>query len=281
MKPILDTKPFRLFVTDIDGTLVRDDVHISEEIRLSVRRAEALGMRTSLASGRNAAELEWFASVLDVNEPYIALGGAYIGEPGNLHPLVYEALPYEIVQEVLHLARSNDLGAMIEYPRKAYYEGPFDFYSELQSLTVSELTYLDHPDQLPLESPSKLVLIGTDEYLRKMEKKLQHYRHNIDFSRSLPHLIDITRRGFNKGTALSRVAEHLAVPLSSIAVAGDGLNDLPMFQVAGFSIAMADADENLKAHADAVVPNDASNGFLWALEYLTKFLPDSLLDASR
>ncbi len=55
--------------------------------------------------------------------------------------------------------------------------------------------------------------------------------------------------GPTKGTAIAWLAEHHGCELSDVVVVGDWLNDVPMFEVAGRSFAMAQAPEQVKQAA--------------------------------
>lgn len=67
-------------------------------------------------------------------------------------------------------------------------------------------------------------------------------------------------RGGTKGTALRWLAEHHAVDLRDTVVIGDWHNDIPMFETAGAAYAMAQAPEELRAIATAVLPESGYDG---------------------
>jgi HAD superfamily hydrolase (TIGR01484 family) len=75
---------------------------------------------------------------------------------------------------------------------------------------------------------------------------------NVIFAAS--NSIDILPEGVNKGNGLKLLSKIKDIPLERIAVVGDWLNDLSMFQVGGFSVAMGNAPDELKAQADLVAP---------------------------
>lgn len=256
---------YDLFISDIDGTLIHSDVQIPAHVIDEVQHARSHGMRVTLASGRNAAEVEWFSEQLGSTEPYIALGGAYVGIPGNNQTLLYEPLPLDIVLQVLKTVRDAELSVMLEHPKVAYFEGDADFYNELQSISVNELVNLQQAQPGPDDPPAKVVVVGDGTHLDKLEQLLNQYADEIEYSRSLPFLVDITRRGSNKGSALRCICDHLGIPPDRVAVAGDGLNDRSMFTLAGFSVAMAGASQGLIDVSDDVVPDGVEQGFLWAL----------------
>ena len=52
---------------------------------------------------------------------------------------------------------------------------------------------------------------------------------------------------------------------------GDGFNDLPMIEYAGFGVAMANAPEQLKEKADYVTPSCDEDGLV---DVITRFIKD-------
>ncbi len=63
-----------------------------------------------------------------------------------------------------------------------------------------------------------------------------------------------------KGPVFSEVARMLGVPESACAVVGDDLPDLPMFALAGLTIAPADAVEDVRAAAHWVTTRGGGRG---------------------
>ena len=59
-------------------------------------------------------------------------------------------------------------------------------------------------------------------------------------------LIDIMNKGISKGDAVSALSNYLNIDLKETVVLGDNHNDLSMFNVAGLSIAVDNAEKLLK-----------------------------------
>jgi hypothetical protein len=87
-------------------------------------------------------------------------------------------------------------------------------------------------------------------------------------SRSQPVYLDITAMKANKGDALKTLAAHLGVALEQTAAIGDGGNDPAMFEVAGLSIAMGQAEEVVKRQANLVTGSNVEDGAAEAIERL-------------
>ena len=80
------------------------------------------------------------------------------------------------------------------------------------------------------------------------------------------HLTDPT---VNKGMALGMVAEDLGINVQDIMAIGDGENDIEFLEVAGFKVAVANANRELKIIADYVTTSYYGDG---AAEAINKFL---------
>jgi len=64
------------------------------------------------------------------------------------------------------------------------------------------------------------------------------------------------------------MTRHLDIPLSNTVVFGDYLNDLDMFKVAGYSIAMGNALPEVKSLAHRVISSNVDQGVIFYLESL-------------
>ena len=56
------------------------------------------------------------------------------------------------------------------------------------------------------------------------------------------------------------------IPVADIMTIGDGINDIPMLQAAGFSVAMGNGSDEVKAAAQTVTDDCENDGFAKAIE---------------
>ena len=85
-------------------------------------------------------------------------------------------------------------------------------------------------------------------------------------ARSQPYYLDVTHPQANKGDVVEALAKELKIPTSEIATIGDMPNDVNMFKRSGFSIAMGNASDEVKAQASAVTAGYDDEGFAKAIE---------------
>ena len=78
--------------------------------------------------------------------------------------------------------------------------------------------------------------------------------------------LEFTSAGVTKGAGLAFLCEHLNIPLECTMVCGDSENDKDIMGVAGFSVAMGNADPEIKALADYVTDTNEREGVGLAIE---------------
>lgn len=72
----------------------------------------------------------------------------------------------------------------------------------------------------------------------------------------------------DKGRALGKLAKLNGFSLANVLAIGDNYNDLDLFREAGYKIAVGNAPEDVKNHADYSCKNEYGKGFLEAVAHL-------------
>ena len=76
----------------------------------------------------------------------------------------------------------------------------------------------------------------------------------------------VSLNGDDKGEALKFLAEHYNIPIENTVAVGDNLNDLPMILAAGTGVAVENAVEEFKKHADDICPSCDDGGVADVIE---------------
>ncbi|MGX8698680.1 MAG: HAD-IIB family hydrolase, partial [bacterium] len=107
---------------------------------------------------------------------------------------------------------------------------------------------------------------------------VEHRRATAELRRLLPDCyvsssvrqnIEINCAAANKGAALLFLAEYLGIPRENTLAFGDGSNDVTMLRAAGTGVAMANAQPEARAAADAVTARNDEDG---VAQYLEKWM---------
>ena len=94
---------YRLFVFDIDGTLLTSNHHLPESVFSSINKIKSKGCQITLATGRSS---QWTGPVLDelqVELPHISSGGSVINNRICNELLFHEPIDSDIVKQMVDI----------------------------------------------------------------------------------------------------------------------------------------------------------------------------------
>jgi Cof subfamily protein (haloacid dehalogenase superfamily) len=261
-------QPIRFLLSDMDGTLLLPDHSLSQRTIEAVRALREAGVLFSLATGRPPKAMLQTIEALGVDLPTAAFNGGTIVNPdGSL--LVAHYLPATAALTTLaQFADQPDIevwvfsggdwlvkdpgGPMV--PREQHGLG----YAPV--VVESFEPFLAHIDKIVAASNNTELLIELEARL------LPEVDGQAQVSRSQPVYLDVTAMHANKGQALETLAAFVGVPLEQTAAMGDGGNDPAMFHCAGLSIAMGQAQEEVKRQADVITGANTEDGAAQAIE---------------
>ncbi len=82
-----------------------------------------------------------------------------------------------------------------------------------------------------------------------------------------PHAFDIIPQKGGKIAGIRHILEHFGIQPQETMAFGDGDNDMEMLRHAGIGVAMGNANDKVKRHADYVTSHIDQDGIMRALEY--------------
>ena len=89
---------------------------------------------------------------------------------------------------------------------------------------------------------------------------------SINYCTSNPAFLEFFNGKVSKRVAIQKLGELLGISAAETVAIGDGLNDIPMLEYAGLSVAMGNASEKVKAIAHQVVADNDADGVAQAIE---------------
>jgi len=257
-----------LVAVDLDGTLLTSERTLAPRGVRSLRQAIRQGIHVVVATTRNPDGTRLFCREIGTNAPMTCTNGAQVWGSPEGPVWACHTFPQEVALAVAQLADANGW--------------------EL-STTIGEMTYWrQRPGQpLGLYRPQITVVArNTDGIVGDPVRILVWQPKVVDAVRSLCETrfadqcytttyhrpdgtvesLSISAPQADKGTALRLVLERLGIAPEQVVAIGDNANDIPMFQVAGTSVAMGNALPAIQAQADAVAPDHNDEGVAWAVQ---------------
>ncbi len=239
---------------DLDGTLLDYDGHLSHSVSRAVRQINNSGIRVFIATGRLQAAAEKYWRELELNTPIVSCNGASIGYPGA-DPIFIRHLDAEARARVIELEEREDLYINYYIDNSVYTRkdgSERDGYSR-QYYLVTLLD--DREDILSRALPIKCLCITSEaEQAATIRLFTEAVGDHAVVTTSNTRFIEILPSGIDKGEALLRLAAWAQIPVERFIAVGDGMNDLPMLQKAGFAISFRTGDSRLAEHVDMLLP---------------------------
>jgi Cof subfamily protein (haloacid dehalogenase superfamily) len=266
----------KVIVCDLDGTLLNSEKNISSATVDAVRAAQERGIFVTICTGRIPEMMEAYSRLLKIEGLFIAANGAVLvdAQSGDMpcrccasHAPVIKLLEYCAERNLDHVAAAVD-GCY--YSRNSRRIKRFEQYNEIaarENLRQIPLFPLDEKDALPeTREIYKVLVSGLSN--RQLEETAAYIEslHELSWTSSEAGMLDIGAVGVNKGSGVENLARLMGFNKEEMCVFGDYLNDIPMFEAAGFSIAMGNADEAVKNRASAVTLTNDEDGVAQAIK---------------
>lgn len=264
----LHTSPIRLIAIDIDGTLLDSQHELRTEVITTIGQVVEQGFKVSLVSGRPRCAILKYLQSLSLNAPDVTSGGAFIYDPRTDRAVLYQPLLPDATKAVVETARKAGVDIFFGSPDTIHYEAQSDFLEREHGVADEHLRHTNDILQSTDLRPGKIMLVGEQGIITKLEYSLRMLNQPVHITYSGASLLEITHINVNKGTALQHLAGYLNISLEMVLAIGDSPNDISMFDAAGFSIAMGNAHDEVKQHANYVAPTNDDEGLAWILRRL-------------
>jgi Cof subfamily protein (haloacid dehalogenase superfamily) len=257
-----------LLLADVDGTLVDESKALTPRARAAVLGLHEVGIKFALTSGRPPLGMRTLIEPLAINTPVAGFNGGVFVRP-DMSVIESRLLAPEVTRKAIDTILEYGMDAWLytgaewvihekDAPHVAREEKTIGFAPKV----VAEFSDAD------IEAAVKIVGVSDDYPLvATCEADLQAaLGDGASAQRSQPYYLDVTNPNANKGAVVMALVDQLGIPADEVATIGDMPNDVLMFRRSGFSIAMGNASDEVKAQATAVTGSNRADGFAEAVE---------------
>ena len=261
--------PYKAIVLDMDGTMLNEQNRVSDNLHQLLKELRKRGTYVFIATGRTPREIRDVSPADLEVDGYVTSNGmaVFVGEellvqhallPNLVHDLVEEARKREIYYEV-----HPNAGARVSLEAdRAYFDKQI---TDPKPETVEINEWLSRKNAMKEQicwqstldagSVAKIYFFSRDlAAIRKFRSDLEVRKQETAFATfsSTEHNVEIMVANVSKAIGIKLLLERFSITNQEIVAVGDSENDLPMFQYAGHAVAMKNAAEHVKEHADEV-----------------------------
>ena len=263
----------KLVAVDLDDTLLRDDLTISEHTQEILRRVRESGVVVTISTGRMLPSARPYAEQLGFDVPIITYQGALVKSVFS-GEVIYECpLNEDVARLVIQYGRKKGIHVNFYLEDKLYVERVTpvgEHYERLAGVPFTRVSDLE--ELLEAGLPYKLLLIQEEQLigqsLQELREILQKEGLDAHLTKSKPTYLEVNHPKATKGTALEKLADWLGVSREEVMACGDSYNDLEMLEFAGCSVAVANAYPEVRSKAKYITASNNEDGVAQALEKL-------------
>ena len=244
---------------DLDKTLLMEDGSIPDAVVARLKELRGKGVRFAICTGRVRTSAEHYAKMIGGASIVSFNGSVIVSENGKE---MKSFIPLALVKEVLDFCYENKVYIQL-------YDGETilvdHFTDELKTdLDINFTKYEERGDlrYTELGPTPKLIALELSDKVDEIVVKMRGRFPQLSMANSSRYVIEIMPKGVDKGYGLSMVAKDLGIDRKDVVAVGDSMNDLPMIEWAGTGVAVANADDRLRPHADVITKEKMSLGVL-------------------
>jgi hypothetical protein len=262
-----EKRKISLVLADVDGTLVTEEKVLTKRAQNAVSALQSAGIRFAITSGRPPRGMAMLFDALKLDTPIAGFNGGLFVER-DLTILEQKTVPTDVARQAIELMRQHGLDTWV-YSGNDWLITKIDaphVAREAWTVKFEPKVVANLPEHL--QQVAKIVGVSDDlDRVQRCETASQaSFGQHATANRSQAYYLDVTNEDANKGAVVEYLSRHLGVPAQEIATIGDQPNDVLMFKRSGFSIAMGNASDEVKAQAAVVTDSYNDEGFAKAME---------------
>ena len=276
----------KLIVSDMDGTLFNSNQEISPYNLAAIQNARNNGVQFMIATGRSMEAMQPTLDRYELQCGLILMNGA---EVRNEHHNIINTINLDSKHIPTIAKRLKDMGYIPEYMTNSG-----SHVCDTEENMILNMGYrmlcLDRTHSLTLEEAIEkgktshfMKILTRHETVNEMLSENLEIRKIVVFSpdkemnasnrenlikefpeyailSSYPENIEINAASAQKGYGLEQAIQKMGIQKEEVAVFGDGLNDLSMFELFPNSYAPMNAEPEVKRKAKEIIPDNNDDG---------------------
>lgn len=280
--------PLPLYVSDLDGTLLQTDGHLSDFGRSTLNDLTARGVPFTVASGRSFSSIRRALGSCRLKLPLISSDGALISTFDSPAPLHLFAMEPSVLDDLIADLQGRGHSPLLDVwdgaENTLVSEGPRNPIEAWFHDNKADEEFYRFRHEPALRRPSgaqtiSLTLLDRPEWLEPLREDIDEiygdwFKTDYLVLRSVDDgaALWIQSRDARKENALEVLGDMLGYQGPNVVVFGDELNDLGMFGREWHAVAVGNARDELKDRAREVIGHHGDDA---VLKYILRNLPEA------
>jgi hypothetical protein len=262
-----------LYVSDLDGTLLRDDETLSQYTCDTINRLVANGLKFSFATARSQGTALNVVKGLQCEIPMVVHNGSMVVDSLTSEVLIsnfFESYQVFDIKSTLDKCKISPIVYSFDLNKEKFSYVPTLISEDMKAfLKTRKGDVREHPtieENLYSGGVFYVTCIDTPEKLKPAYEALKS-RYECIYQKdyySKCQWLEILPKGIDKAHAVLQLKELLHC--DKLVCFGDNVNDIPMFKISDECYAVSNAIDELKSVATGVIDSNLEDGVAKWLE---------------
>jgi Cof subfamily protein (haloacid dehalogenase superfamily) len=259
----------RLYISDLDGTLLRNDATLSDYSKTKIQELVRNGVHFSVASARSVVAIKKMFAGVKLNLPVVEFNGAFISDLGTGHHEIINEIDKSITSDILSLSSRQGCLPFISsfngtedclYYGSILNEGMEWYLNDRKKVQDKRLRKISDLQDALNDNIVCFTIIGREKPLTEVQMRIKDSFNDLVEL----HLIEnqyspgwywLTVHDYRatKDQGIKMILDRLGLSPKELTVFGDNANDIKMFKLAGKAIAVNNATNELKDYASEII----------------------------
>ena len=266
----------KLIALDLDGTTLSSKKNISSRNRAGMESAAAKGVNIVVATGRPFAALPKDVFEIEAIRYILTSNGASITDVKEKRTFYENCISSASVEKAVELLKRYDYILEGFVKGEAYIQGDYYEYVKRTGKSFRDVNYILETRK-PVEDIYEFLLENKEHIeninvnFEDMSDKPKMYSEliklpDVTITSSLKNNLEIGGATTSKAEALRKMGELLGIKQEEMMAIGDSPNDIEMLKAAGMSVAVGNAEEEVKEQASYISADNDNDGVAEAIE---------------
>ncbi len=241
----------KLWVSDIDGTLLNYDGSYTPKMAKLIEKINASQCKLVLATGRMFMGADFVAQKFNLNNPIICYQGAVVRTKDKI--LWQKPIKDEIALEIIKYLKEKNIHTHVYNNDILYVEDDNKrIMSEYCDNRGTTYVVVNNFNELKIHNVPKILgVIEDNSLMQKIKEELTNkYKSVLTIVQSSPIYLEINDIEASKGKALDFLKEYWNLKDSEVIGSGDQDNDIELLEHSGIKICVNNNSKKLKEIAN-------------------------------